>query len=412
MRRVVITGIGTINACGFNVSQFWDNLVNGKSGLSRVTNIDLSNSPVQIGGEIKNEDFNPEEHIGRKLARRMDRFTQFAFYAAKEAITEANIEKTINHERIGVLIGSGVGGMQSFYDNAIKLADGGIKKVSPLFIPMIITNIIAGYISIEHGFKGPNYAVSSACASGAHAMCAAFNHIRCDDSDIVVTGGSEAGMTTLSFAGFSQSRALSTHFNDQPEKGSRPFDIDRDGFVMGEGAGILVFEELEHALRRKAKIYAEVISYGMSADAYHITAPCPDGSGAGLAMKNALDRAKLQPKDIQLINAHGTSTPLGDLAETKAIKSIFNESAYELKVNSTKSMTGHTLGAAGAIESIAIIKMLNSGKIHPTINLDSQDPDCDLNYVPNKAIEFQADYALSNSFGFGGHNVTLLFKKY
>jgi 3-oxoacyl-[acyl-carrier-protein] synthase II len=277
---------------------------------------------------------------------------------------------------------------------------------------MIIVDISSGYVSIEHGFRGPNYSVSSACATACHAIANSYNHILLGDADVMVTGGTEATITNLGFAGFTQAHAMSTHYNDTPEKGSRPFDKDRDGFVMGEGSGILIIEELEHALKRGAKIYCEIASYGMSADAYHITLPVPDGAGAALAMSRALEKAGLKPEDIQLINAHGTATPPGDIIETNAIKTVFGEHAYKLKVNSTKSMVGHTLGAAGSIESIAVIKMIQEGIVHPTINIESQDPQCDLDYVPNKAQKLDIKYAMNNSFGFGGHDITLLFKKY
>ncbi len=413
MRRVVITGMGTINACGMNVKEYWENIKAGKSGITKVTNVDLKNSPSLIGGEVKNEKFNPEELIDRKLARRMDRFTHFAFYATKEALEDSKLlESEIDKDRVGVNIASGIGGIHTFYENTIKMETGGHKKVSPLFIPMLITDITPGYVAIEYGFKGPNYSVSSACASASHAIGNAFNHIVCGDADVMITGGSEAAMSPLGFAGFTQAQALATKYNDTPEKASRPFDKDRDGFVMAEGAGILILEELEHAKRRGAKIYAEIVSYGMSDDANHITAPCPDGSGGALAMVNAMKKANIKPEDVQLINTHGTSTPLGDIAETKGVKLAFGQHAYKLKLNSTKSMTGHTLGAAGGIEAIAVVKMIEEGIIHPTINLENPDPECDLDYTPNVAVKYDVIYAISNSFGFGGHNVSIIFKKF
>lgn len=412
-RRVVITGMGTINSVGLNVNEFWEGLKNGKSGLSRVSNIDLKDSPALIGGEVKNDVFNPETMMDRKLSKRMDRFAQFAFVAAREAVEQSGIlTANIDKDRVGVNISSGIGGIHVFYENAVKMETQGHKRVSPLFIPMLITDIASGYISIEYGFRGPNYSVSTACASASHAIGLAFNNILVGDCDVMVTGGSEASMNPLGYAGFTQAMALSTKYNDNPTVASRPFDKDRDGFVMGEGAGVLVLEELEHAKKRGAKILAEVISYGMSADAHHITAPCPDGAGAALAMKNALQKATLSPKEIHLVNTHGTSTPLGDVAETNAVKVVFGDYAYKLKVNSTKSMTGHTLGAAGGIEAIAVVKMLETGVVHPTINLDNPDPQCDLDYVPHKAVNFQAEYAISNSFGFGGHDVSIVFKRY
>ncbi len=412
-RRIVVTGMGTINPVGLNVAAFWDGLKEGKSGIKRITNIDLKDSPCLIGGQVDNADFNPENYMERKLVKRMDRFSHFAIAAVKEALEDCGVLKSaIDKERIGVVVGSGIGGIQTFYDNSVKLFNSGHNRVSPMMIPMLISDIASGYISIIYGFRGPNYSVVSACASASHSICSAFNHIFVGDSDIVITGGSEAAITNLGFAGFTQSLALSIHYNDRPEKASRPFDKDRDGFIMAEGAGILILEELEHAKKRGVNIYAELVSYGVSGDAHHITAPCPDGSGAALAMKNALNKAKISPTEIQLVNAHGTSTELGDIAETKAIKSVFGKNAYKIKVNSTKSMTGHSLGASGAIEAIAVIKMIQSGIIHPTINLENPDPECDLDYVPNKAVRYDVNYAISNSFGFGGHNATLVFKKY
>ncbi len=411
-RRVVVTGMGVISALGKTVDEYWDKLKNGKTGISLVTNIDLGDSPSLIGGEVKNSDFNPEDYIDRRLMRRMDRFSHFAMYTADMAVADAGLDKG-DHDpaRVGVVIGSGIGGMHTYYENAIGMYEGGRKRVSPLFIPLLIVDIASGNVSIKYNFQGPNYAVSSACATASHAFAVSFNHILVGDCDVMVCGGTEAAMSTLGYAGFTQAKAVSTR-NDAPEKASRPFDIDRDGFVMAEGAGILVLEELEHAKKRGAKIYAEIAGYGVSADAHHITAPRPDGYGAALAMKNALRKANLDIKQIQLINAHGTSTSLGDIAETQAIKEVFGDYAYKLKVNSTKSMTGHTLGAAGGVEAIAVIKMINEGMIHPTVNLDNPDPQCDLDYVPNKAINYDIEYAMSNSFGFGGHDVTIVFKKY
>ncbi len=412
-RRVVVTGMGTINALGLNVKEYWEGLKAGKSGTTRVTNIDLKDSPSLVAGEVKNDKFNPENYMDRKLTKRMDRFCQFAFTAAKEAVNDSGIlNADIDKTRVGVIIGSGIGGIQTFYDNSVKLYTSGHNRVSPLLIPMLISDIASGYVSIEYGFMGPNYCVSSACASAGHSITASFNHILMDDADIMVSGGAEAAITNVGFAGFTQAKTLSTHYNDRPEKSSRPFDKDRDGFVMGEGSGILILEELEHAKKRGAKIYAELLSYGVSGDAYHITAPTPDGSGGALAAKNALRKAGIRPEDVQLVNAHGTSTDLGDPAETKGIKQVFGEHAFKLKVNSTKSMIGHCLGAAAAVESIAVIKMIQDSIVHPTINLDNPDPECDLDYVPNKAVPCDITHGVSNSFGFGGHNVTLVFKKY
>ncbi len=412
-RRVVVTGMGTINSLGFNVADFWDNLKAGKSGISRVSNIDLKDSPCLVGAEIKNASLNIEDYIDKKISRKMDRYCHLAMIASREAIAQSGLkESQADRDMIGVIIASGIGGINTYYDNAVKMYVSGHKKVSPFFIAMLITDIASGYISIENSYHGPNYSVSSACASAGHGISASYNHIVAGDADVMITGGSEASMSTLGFAGFTQCQALSTHYNDMPEKASRPFDRDRDGFVMGEGAGVLVLEELGHAVKRGAKILAEIASYGVSADAYHITAPIPDGSGAALAMKNALRKAGIKPEDVQLVNTHGTSTPLGDVAETKALKSVFGDYAYKLKVNSSKSMIGHTLGAAGGIEAIAVIKMIETGIVHPTINIDNPDPECDLDYVPGKAVSCDINYGISNSFGFGGHNVTLVFKKY
>lgn len=412
-RRVVITGMGTVNPVGISVDEFWDGVKNGRSGISLVEQYDLKDSPSLVGGEIKQDKFDPLNYMDRRLVRRMDRFSHLAVAASQEAMKHSGLNDTnIDKNKAGVIIASGIGGINTFQENSKKLENGSHKRVSPLFIPMLITDIASGYVSIEYGYRGPNYDVSSACASASHGISVSYNHIILGDADVMITGGAEATLSPLCFAGFTQAMALSTHYNDTPTKASRPFDKNRDGFVMAEGAGILILEELEHAKKRGAKIYAELIGYGMSADAHHITAPCPDGSGAALAITNGLSKAGLAPEDIQLVNTHGTSTPLGDAAETKALKLAFGDYAYKLKINSTKSMTGHTLGAGGGIESIAVIKMLETGIVHPTINLDTPDPECDLDYVPNKAIEFQAEYALSNSFGFGGHDVSIIYKKY
>lgn len=413
-RRIVVTGLGTLNACGVSVDEYWNNIKSGNSGLSQVTNYDLGESPAQVGGEIKSDKFNAEDHFERRISRRMDRFCHLGIVAARQALEQSGLLKydELNKDKAGVLIASGIGGIDTFEVNATKLREGNYRKVSPLFIPMLITDITSGYVSIETGFRGPNYSISSACASASHGISAAYNHILVGDANVMVVGGSESTLGPLCFAGFTQAQALSTHYNDEPHRASRPWDKDRDGFVMAEGTGVLVIEEYEHAKKRGANILAEIVSYGVSADAHHITAPCPDGAGAALAMKNALEKAEISPRDIDLINAHGTSTPLGDIAETKAIKSVFGDHAYKLKINSTKSMVGHTLGAAGGVEAIAVVKMLETGILHPTINLENPDPECDLDYVPNKAIEYQAEYAMSNSFGFGGHDVTIIFKRY
>lgn len=410
-RRVVITGVGVISPLGNNVDLFWDNLKSGKSGISKIERFDTSDLAVKIAGEIKS--FNPEDYMDKKLSSRMDRYAQYGVAALTQAVSDAKLEscKDLDPYRIGVTIGSGIGGLQTLQDNATIVVEKGPKRVSPMFVPSSILDIVAGYASMIYGYKGPNYAVTSACATGPHSMVSAFNHIRLNEADVMIAGGTECTLTTLGVAGFIQARALSSHYNDTPEKASRPFDIDRDGFVMSEGAGILVLEEYEHAKKRGAHIYAELLSYGTTADAHHITAPHPEGEGAGMAMKFAMKNANLTPNDIDLINMHGTSTPLGDIAETKAIKYALGEQAYNTHCNSTKSMMGHPLGAAGALEAIAIFKMMENSLIHPTINIYNQDPECDLNYTANVAVKKDINIALSNSFGFGGHNVSLAFKK-
>lgn len=411
LRRVVVTGMGAITPLGDNVQTLWNNLKAGKSGISKIERFDTTDFAVKIGGEIKN--FNPENYMDKKLASRMDLYCQFGVATAKEAVHDAGLDKysNIQLDRIGVIVGSGIGGLQTLQDNAEALLTRGPKRISPMFIPSAILDMAAGYIAMEYGYRGPNYAVTSACATGPHSMLAGFNHIRLGEADIMIVGGAESALTPLGIGGFIQARALSSNFNDTPEKASRPFDIDRDGFVMSEGAGILVLEEYEHAIKRGAKIYGEFVSYGATADAYHITAPHPEGLGAAAAMEIALKNAGIEKNMIDLINMHGTSTPLGDIAETQAIKKVFGKEAYNINCNSTKSMLGHALGAAGALEAIAIMKMMEESIIHPTINIDNQDSECDLNYTPNKSINKEVSFALSNSFGFGGHNVSLVFKK-
>ncbi len=410
-RRVVITGVGAITSIGQDIDTFWNNLKSGKSGISKIERFDTTDLATKIAGEIK--DFDPVNYMDKKLASRMDKYAQYGVAALTQAVKDAKLEDIsgIDPYRIGVTIGSGIGGLQTLQDNASIVIEKGVRRVSPMFVPASILDIVAGYASMLYGFKGVNYAVTSACATGPHSMVAAFNHIRLGDADIMVAGGAECALTSLGVAGFVQARALSTNFNDTPTKASRPFDIDRDGFVISEGAGVLVMEEYEHAKKRGAHIYGEFLGYGATADAYHITAPRPDGEGAGMAMKIAMKNANIQASDIDLINMHGTSTPLGDIAETKAIKYALGKEAYDISCNSTKSMIGHALGAAGALEVIAILKMMETGIIHPTINIDNPDPECDLNYTPNLAVEKEVNIALSNSFGFGGHNVSLALKK-
>ncbi|KYO66780.1 beta-ketoacyl-ACP synthase II [Thermovenabulum gondwanense] len=409
-KRVVVTGLGVVSPVGIGVNKFWDSLINGKSGISRIESLDTSDLPVQIGGEIK--DFNPEEFIDKKEAKKMDRFTQFAIAAAKMAIEDAklNIDQ-VDRERIGVVLGSGIGGVITWEEQHKILMEKGPKRVSPFFIPMMIANMASAQISMEFNFKGPNITTVTACASGTTAIGEAFKMLQDGRAEVIIAGGTEAPITPLSIAGFSSMKALSTR-NSEPERASRPFDRERDGFVMGEGAGVLVLETLENALKRNARIYAEVLGYGSTADAYHLTQPAPDAEGAAKAMEIAIRDANIKPEDINYINAHGTSTPLNDKFETIAIKRVFKEHAYKLYISSTKSMTGHLLGAAGAVEGIATILSVYSDEIHPTINYEYEDPECDLNYVPNKSVKTKVNFALSNSMGFGGHNASVIFGKY
>ncbi len=410
MRRVVVTGVGVISPLGVGVEKNWKALIEGKSGIGRVTAFDPTGFPSQIAGEVK--DFDPTLWIEKKDLRKMDRFIQFAIAATDEAFKMAGLEVSEElGERMGVIIGSGMGGLPYIEENHRRLTEGGWKRISPYFIPSAIINLASGYVAIRYKAYGPNSAVVTACATGTHAIGDAFKIIQRGDADVMIAGGSESTITPLALGGFGVMRALSTR-NDEPEKASRPFDKKRDGFVIAEGAGILILEELEHAKKRGAKILAEIVGYGMSSDAYHITAPDQTGHGAAKAMKAALDDAGVAPEQVDYINAHGTSTPLNDKIETLAIKKVFGEHAYSLAVSSTKSMTGHLLGAAGAVEAIYTILTLYNGIIPPTINYEEPDPDCDLDYVPNKARKADVKFALSNSFGFGGTNASLLFKRY
>ncbi len=408
-RRVVVTGLGAITPLGNTVDEYWEGLKNGKSGAGPITKFDASQFATQFACEVK--DFDVEKYIDRKEARRMDLFTHYALASAIQAVEDANLDlENENLERIGVVYGSGIGGMETFEKQHELYLKAGPRRVSPFFIPMLISDIAPGHISIKYGFKGPNYAVTSACATSTHAIGDAFILIQRGAADVMVSGGAEAPIIPMSVAGFNASRAIST-WNDRYAEASRPFDKDRNGFVMGEGGATLILEEYEHAKKRGAKIYAEILGVGMTGDAYHITAPAPEGEGAYRSMREAIRDAGIEPRQIDYINAHGTSTPLNDLNETKAIKKLFGEHAYEMAISSTKSMTGHLLGAAGAVEAIASILALRDGIIPPTINLDNPDPECDLNYTPKKAAEREINYALSNTFGFGGHNATLVFKK-
>lgn len=409
-RRVVITGIGVISPIGNGKNNYWNALKNGVNGIDKITRFDASKYATQIAAEVK--DFDPHDYIDKKEAKRMDRFTHFAVAASKMAIEDSEINLSeIDKNRFGVVLGTGVGGIETLEIEHQKLMNKGPRRVSPFFVPMMISNIGAGYISMKFEAKGPNTTTVTACASSTHAIGDAFKIIQRGDADIMIAGGSEAAITPLAMAGFCTMKAMSTR-NDNPKIASRPFDRDRDGFVMGEGSGIIIMEELEHALKRNAKIYGEIVGYGMSADAYHITAPAPGGEGAARAMMNALNDANIKPEDMDYINAHGTSTPYNDKFETMAIKSVFAEHAYKLSVSSTKSMTGHLLGAAGSIEAIVCILAIKEDFIPPTINLTNPDPELDLDYVPNKGKNKKVNYALSNSLGFGGHNASLIFKKY
>jgi 3-oxoacyl-[acyl-carrier-protein] synthase II len=409
-RRVVITGLGAITPVGHNVKETWDNLLKGVSGFDMITRFDASNFSTKFAAEVKN--FNPEEHFDLKESRKLDLYTQFALVASREAVADAGLKDAkLDPDMVGVITGAGIGGILTLEEEIGKYIAQGPRRISPFFIPKMISNIAAAHIAIENCFKGVNFNITSACASANHAIGTAFRTIQYGDADVMISGGTEAAVTPVAVAGFGALRALSTR-NDDPKTSSRPFDKERDGFVMSEGAAILVLEELEHAKARGAKIYAEIVGYGASDDAYHITAPLEDGSGSTKCMQMALRDAGLQPQDIQYVNAHGTSTPLNDKGETMSIRNAFGEHAYKLKVNSTKSMVGHMLGAAAGIEAIVCCKTIQTGWIHPTMNLVNPDPECDLDYVPNKAIQMDVNTALSNSLGFGGHNSAIIIKKY
>ncbi|HZK24930.1 MAG TPA: beta-ketoacyl-ACP synthase II [Oscillospiraceae bacterium] len=409
-RRVVITGLGMVTPVGTGKTIFWDNLLAGKSGIDRVQRFNVDDYPTQVAAEVK--DFNPADYMDKKESRRMDRFSQFAVAAARLAMADAKLESSeIDNQRVGVSVGSGIGGITTIQEQVQVLINKGPRRVSPFFVPMLIANMASAYISIEFGLKGPNTTIVTACATGTHSVGEAMKTIQLGAADVMVAGGAEAALVPVAFAGFCALRAMSS-CNDDPQRASRPFDSERDGFVMGEGAGIVILEELEHALKRGAKIYAEVAGYGLSSDAYHITAPDPDGAGAQLCMSMAIKDAGLRPEDVDYINAHGTSTQLNDKTETQAIKRVFGEHAYDLAVSSTKSMTGHLLGAAGGIEAIICALAIENGMIPPTINYEHPDPECDLNYVPNQAIARPVQTAMSNSFGFGGTNASLIIKKF
>ncbi len=412
-RRVVVTGMGAISPLGLTADELWKGFMNGKSGAANITKFDTSKLKTHFACEVKG--FDPQDYIDRKAARRMDPFAQYAMATAGQAIKDSNLNpeemSSDEKDRTGVLFGSGIGGMGTFSDQAVVNSTQGPARISPFFIPMMIPDIAAGQISIQYGFRGPNYCIVSACATANNNMIDAYLLIKQDLADIIITGGAEASITELGIGGFNASRALSTR-NDSPETASRPFDVTRDGFVMGEGSGALILEEYEHALKRGAKIYAEIIGAGLSADAHHITAPHPEGKGAILSMKMAMKTAEINTDDVDYINMHGTATPLGDIGETKAIKSLFGDQAYKMNVSSTKSMTGHLLGAAGAVEAIATILAVKNDVVPPTINFENPDPDCDLNYTFNKPEKRTVNIGMSNAFGFGGHNTSVLFKKY
>ncbi|WP_369684577.1 beta-ketoacyl-ACP synthase II [Rhodothermus marinus] len=412
-RRVVVTGMGALTPIGLNVPDFWEALLQGKSGAAPITRFDPTPFDTHFACELKG--FDPLDYMDRKTARRLDPFAQYALVATDEALRDAGLDPeklaASEKDRIGVVFGSGIGGMQVFQEQTAQYLQRGARFISPLFIPMLIPDISAGHLAIRYGFRGPNYAVVSACATANHNLGDAFLLIQRGIADVVLCGGSEAPITEMALGGFNAMKALSTR-NDDPARASRPFDATRDGFVMGEGAGALVLEELEHAHRRGARIYAEVLGIGMSADAHHITAPDPEGEGAALAMQALLRDANLRPEDVDYINMHGTSTPLGDVAETKAIKRVFGEHAYRMNVSSTKSMTGHLLGAAGAVEAIATILAIVHQTVPPTINFEHPDPECDLNYTFNAPQQRPVRVAINNAFGFGGHNTAVAFGRY
>ena len=413
-RRVVITGLGAVTPCGIGTDKFWNAMIEGKSGVSLIERIDTEKQAVKIAAEIKDSDFNPDDYMDSKDSKRMDRYTQFAMVAADEAIADSGIDEAdIDPYRIGVIVSSAAGGFKTFERSHLAMIEKGPTKASPFTVPMLIVDMASGRISMKHGYKGLNKVVVSACATGTHSVGDAFRSIQYGDADVIVAGGCEATITTLGVGAFTACRALSKR-NDEPEKASRPYDKDRDGFIMGEGAGVLVLEEYEHAKRRGAKIYAEVVGYGQTADAHDMVAPDPEGNGAYKAMEFAMEDAGVKPEDVDYINPHGTSTGLGDIAESQAIAKIFGDKDANpnLLVSSTKSMHGHMLGATGAIEAIVCVKAITEGKVPPTINLNNQDEHvANLDYVPHKTRDKKVHVALSNSFGFGGHNATLIFKE-
>lgn len=411
-RRVVVTGMGALTPIGLTVDEFWNSMMEGKSGSALIKSFDTSRVETKFACELKG--FEVGNFLDKKTARRLDPFAQYALVATQQAIKDSGLNPEsltdLEKSKIGVIYGSGIGGIQTFYNQSVTNHTQGPDRISPFFIPMLIPDIAAGHISMQYGFRGPNYCTVSACATGNNNIIDSFLLIKNGIADVMIAGGSEAAINEIGMGGFNANRALSTR-NDSPETASRPFDVTRDGFVMGEGGGTLVIEEYERAVNRGAKIYAELIGIGLSADAHHITAPHPDGAGAILSMEMAIKMADIKPEEIDYVNMHGTSTPLGDIGETKAIKKVFGEHAYKMNLSSTKSMTGHLLGAAGAVESIATILAVVNSKVPPTINFENPDPECDLNYTFNKPQDRKISYALSNAFGFGGHNTSLIFKK-
>jgi 3-oxoacyl-[acyl-carrier-protein] synthase II len=407
-RRVVVTGLGTVTSIGHNVDTFWASLLAGRSGIDRIQLFDPSEFASQIGAEVR--DWDPAQYMDAKEARRNDRYTHFGYVAARQAVKDACLDMTREDgDRVGVIIGSGIGGMFTYESQLKVLAERGPRKVSPFTIPSLIGNMCAGLVAIDLGARGPNFGIVSACATGTHAIGEAAHAIRRGDADVMVTGGSEAAITPFSYASFCSMKAMSTR-NDAPQKACRPFDKNRDGFIMGEGSGVLVLESLEHAQARGARIYCELAGYAATCDAYHITSPDPEGKGLSLAMRRALASASVAPEQVDYINAHGTSTPYNDKFETLAIKKVFGDHAHRVPISSTKSMTGHLLGAAGGIESVIAVKTIQSGMIAPTINLEEPDPDCDLDYVPNTARAATVRTVLSNNLGFGGQNAAIVFK--
>lgn len=409
-KRAVITGMGVLSPVGNTLEDFWSNLVKGQSGIDFITRFDVSEMPTKVAGEVKN--FEPTEWLDKKESRRMDRFVQLAVAAAKMAIEDSGLDlETLERERAGAVIGCGIGGVTTFEEQKEVLMSKGPGRVSPFFVPMLISNMAAGHISIAFGLQGASSTVVTACASATNAIGEALRLIERGDADVVICGGTEAPLTSLAFAGFCSMKAMSTE-KENAKEACRPFDSRRSGFVMGEGAGIIILESLEHAKARKARIYAELVGYGSTSDAHHITTPVPGGAGAARAMQKALDSAEIRPDQVDYINAHGTGTGANDATETAAIKTVFGSEAYKVPISSTKSMTGHLMGAAGAIEAIICALTIQNGVIPPTINYGEPDPDCDLDYVPNQAREKEVNVALSNTFGFGGHNATIVLKKF